>query len=121
MFSVARPADPRAALGCAAGVRRGRLRGHGAAARPGDRGVDEDVSAGDRRRSPIDNTNGKVDIEGVDGSSVEVHIEKIARRHPTRPRALAASHFIKERLPSRVSLNTERMNGVMIGAGFGSK
>jgi hypothetical protein len=68
----------------------------------------------------IDNTNGKVDIEGVDGSSVEVHIEKIARATSDEAaRQLLPRISIKEEItPSRVSLNTERMNGMMIGAGF---
>lgn len=68
----------------------------------------------------IDNVNGKVDIEGVDGSTVEVHAEKIA--HATTDaaaRELLPRISIKEDVtPARVSISTERLSGVMIGASF---
>ena len=68
----------------------------------------------------IVNTNGKIEIEGTDGSTVEVKAEKIARgatdaaAHELLPRIV-----IKEDIkPDRVSLETERMSGIMIGAAF---
>lgn len=68
----------------------------------------------------IDNTNGKVEIEGVDGSTVEVHVSKIAHAATDAgARELLPRISIKEDItPNRVSIATERMGGVMIGAGF---
>jgi DUF4097 and DUF4098 domain-containing protein YvlB len=68
----------------------------------------------------IVNTNGKVDVEGVDGSTVEVRAERIARAATdAAARELLPRIVIKEESkPDRVSLETERMNGIMIGAGF---
>ncbi len=68
----------------------------------------------------IDNANGQVEIEGVEGSTVEVHAEKIAHAvTDAGARELLPRISIKEDItPSRVSIVTERMGGVMIGAGF---
>ena len=68
----------------------------------------------------IVNTNGKVDVEGVDGSTVEVRAERIARgATDSAARELLPRIVIKEDIkPDRVTLETERMNGIMIGAGF---
>ena len=68
----------------------------------------------------IVNTNGKVDVEGVDGSTVEVRAERIARgATDAAARELLPRIVIKEESkPDRVSLETERMSGIMIGAGF---
>ena len=68
----------------------------------------------------IVNTNGRVDVEGVDGSTVEVRAERIARgATDAAARELLPRIVIKEeRTADRVSLETERMNGIMIGAGF---
>ena len=68
----------------------------------------------------IVNTNGRVDVEGVDGSTVEVRAERIARgTTDAAARELLPRIVIKEeRTADRVSLETERMNGIMIGAGF---
>jgi DUF4097 and DUF4098 domain-containing protein YvlB len=68
----------------------------------------------------IVNTNGKVDVEGVDGSTVEVRAERIARgATDAAARELLPRIIIKEESrPDRVSLETERMKGIMIGAGF---
>src|SRR5258708_24704909 len=68
----------------------------------------------------IVNSNGLIDIEGVDGSTVEVRAERIAKGSTEA----AAKEFpprivIKEDAkPDRVSIETERMSGIMIGAGF---
>jgi hypothetical protein len=76
------------------------------------------LSAGGEVR--IVNTNGKVEVEGVDGSNVEVRAERVARgATDAAARELLPRIVIKEdATPDRVSLETERMGGVMIGAAF---
>jgi len=68
----------------------------------------------------IVNTNGKIEIEGTDGSTVEVRAEKIARgATDAAARELLPRIAIKEDIkPDRVWLETERMSGIMIGAAF---
>jgi putative adhesin len=76
------------------------------------------LSAGGEVR--IANTNGRIDVEAVDGSSVEVRAERIARAATDEgARELLPRIKINEEItPDRVSLETERMSGVMIGAGY---
>jgi len=68
----------------------------------------------------IGNTNGKIEIEGVDGSTVEIHAERIARGvTDTAARDLLPRIEIKEDVqPNRVSVETGRMRGIMFGASF---
>ncbi len=68
----------------------------------------------------IVNTNGRIEIEGVDGSTVEVRAERIARgATEAAARELLPRIVIKEESkPDRVSLETERMSGIMIGVAF---
>jgi hypothetical protein len=68
----------------------------------------------------IVNTNGRIDVEGVDGPDVEVRAERIARAATdTGARELLPRISIKEDVsPARVSIETERMSGLMIGAAF---
>jgi hypothetical protein len=68
----------------------------------------------------IVNTNGKIDIEGIGGSTVEVRAERIARGTTDEAaRELLPRIVIKEDAkPDRVSLETERMSGIMLGAAF---
>jgi len=68
----------------------------------------------------IVNSNGKVEIEGVDGSTVEVHAVRIARAATDEgARQLLPRISIKEDIkPDRVSIETERIAGIMIAAGF---
>ena len=68
----------------------------------------------------IVNTNGKIEVEGVDGSNVEVRAERIARgASEDAARELLPRIVIKEDIrPDRVSIETERMGGIMIGVGF---
>jgi len=68
----------------------------------------------------IVNTNGRIEVEGVDGTTVEIRAERIARgATDSAARELLPRIIIKEDAkPDRVSLETERMNGIMIGAGF---
>ncbi|HMF98354.1 MAG TPA: DUF4097 family beta strand repeat-containing protein [Vicinamibacterales bacterium] len=68
----------------------------------------------------IDNTNGRIEVEGADTSSVEVRAERIARgATDTAARELLPRIVIKEDArPDRLSIRTERMSGIMIGASF---
>ena len=68
----------------------------------------------------IRNTNGRVEISGVDGSTVEVHAVRIAKATTDEgARQLLPRVTIKEDIgPDRVSIETERMDGIMIAAGF---
>src|SRR5256885_6116951 len=68
----------------------------------------------------IVNTNGRIEVEGVDGSTLEVRAERIARgATESAARELLPRIVIKEDVkPERVTLETERMNGIMIGASF---
>jgi hypothetical protein len=68
----------------------------------------------------IVNTNGRIEVEGVDGSTLEVRAERIARgATDSAARELLPRIVIKEDVkPERVTLETERMSGIMIGASF---
>jgi hypothetical protein len=68
----------------------------------------------------IVNTNGRIDVEGVDGSTVEVKAERIARGSTdAAARELLPRIVIKEDVkPDRITIETERISGIMIGAGF---
>lgn len=68
----------------------------------------------------IGNTNGRIDVEGIDGSTLEIRVEKIARAATeTGARELLPRITIKEDVASGlVSLETARMGGIMIGAKF---
>jgi DUF4097 and DUF4098 domain-containing protein YvlB len=68
----------------------------------------------------IGNTNGKIEVEGVDGATVEVRAERIARgATEAGARQLLPRIVIKEDIaPDRISVATERMSGIMIGASF---
>jgi hypothetical protein len=68
----------------------------------------------------IVNSNGVIDVEGVDGSTVEVRAERIAKGSTeAAANELLPRIVIKEDAkPDRVSIETERMSGIMIGAGF---
>jgi DUF4097 and DUF4098 domain-containing protein YvlB len=68
----------------------------------------------------IDNTNGKIEVEGTDAATVEIRAERIAKgATDAAARELLPRIVIKEdATPERVSVRTERMGGVMIGASF---
>jgi hypothetical protein len=68
----------------------------------------------------IVNTNGKIDIEGSDGSTVEVRAERIARgATDAAARELLPRIVINEDAkPDRVSLETGRMSGILIGVSY---
>jgi Putative adhesin len=68
----------------------------------------------------IVNVNGKVDVEGVDGSTLEVQAERIARGATEQlardllPRVPIEEHAT----PDFVSIETKRIGGFLIGASF---
>ena len=66
----------------------------------------------------IGNTNGRVEIEGVDGATIEVRVERIARGvSDDAARDLLSKIEIREDVkPDRVSIETARIAGIMIGA-----
>jgi putative adhesin len=68
----------------------------------------------------IENTNGKIEVEGVDSGTIEVRAEKIAKgATENAARELLPRIVIREDASAdRVVLQTERMSGVMIGASF---
>jgi Putative adhesin len=66
------------------------------------------------------NTNGKIEVEPGDGPDVQIRAERIARAATeSGARELLPRITIKEDItPDRVSVQTERMSGIMIGAAF---
>src|SRR3954453_21303311 len=66
----------------------------------------------------IGNTNGRVDVEGVDGATVEIRAERIARGvSDDAAKDLLGKIEIKEDTkPDRIAIDTARMGGIMIGA-----
>ncbi len=68
----------------------------------------------------IGNTNGRVEVEGIDGSTLEVRAERVARAATDDgARELLPRIGIKEDAkPDRVSIETERMSGIMLGASY---
>ena len=68
----------------------------------------------------IGNANGRIEVEAAEGSTVEVRAERIARAATDEgARELLPRIVIREDItPDRVSLETERMSGIMLGAGF---
>ena len=68
----------------------------------------------------IANTNGRIEIEGVAGSTVEVRAERIAKAATDAgAKELLPRIVIKEDVkPDHVTIETERISGFMIGANF---
>jgi DUF4097 and DUF4098 domain-containing protein YvlB len=66
----------------------------------------------------VGNTNGKIEVEATDGSTVEVRAERIARAATDEgARELLPRIVIKEDVkPDRIVIETDRMSGIMIGA-----
>ena len=65
----------------------------------------------------ITNGNGTIEIEGVEGAMVDVRAERIARAATVAAaRELLPRINIKEDItPNRVAIETERLNGIVIG------
>jgi Toastrack DUF4097 len=68
----------------------------------------------------IVNTNGKIEVEGTDGTTLEVRAERIAKgaTDAAARELLPRIKIIEDAKPDRVSIETERMGGIMFGAGF---
>lgn len=68
----------------------------------------------------IVNTNGKIDVEGIDGTTVEVRAERIAKgaTEAAAREMLPRIKITEDVKPDRVSIETERMGGILLGAGF---
>src|SRR5262245_41451947 len=68
----------------------------------------------------VSNVNGRVDVEGVDGSTVEITAERIARGASDRlANELLKRVTIEEHAtPDSVSVRTQRVEGILIGANF---
>jgi Putative adhesin len=68
----------------------------------------------------IVNANGRIEVEGVEGGSVEVEAEKIARGATEQiARDLLPRIPIDERVtPDFISIETRRLNGFLIGASY---
>jgi DUF4097 and DUF4098 domain-containing protein YvlB len=68
----------------------------------------------------IVNANGRIDIEAVDGRSVEVRAERIARATSDESARdiLSRIRITEDIKPGRVSLRTERLEGILIGVRF---
>jgi Putative adhesin len=68
----------------------------------------------------IVNTNGKIEVEGIDGTTLEVRAERIAKGvTEAAAREFLPRITITENVkPDRVSIETERMGGILMGAAF---
>src|SRR6185436_11788064 len=68
----------------------------------------------------IVNANGRIDIEAVDGRSVEVRAERIVRATSDESARdiLSRLRITEDIKPGRVSLRTERLEGILIGVRF---
>ena len=68
----------------------------------------------------IVNANGRIEVEGVDGSTLEVQAERIARGATEQlARDLLPRIPIEEHAtPDFVSIETKRLNGFLIGASY---
>ncbi len=66
------------------------------------------------------NINGKVEVQGVEGHTVEIVAERIARgaTDESARELLPRIKITEDVKPDRVSVETERMGGIMIGAGY---
>ena len=65
----------------------------------------------------IINTNGRIDVEGVDGNTVDVSAERVARATTeAAAKEMLPRITIKEDIrPDRVSIEAERIQGLLIG------
>lgn len=68
----------------------------------------------------IVNTNGRIDVEGIDGTTLEVRAERIAKgaTDAAASELLPRIRITEDVKPDRVTIETERMGGILIGAGF---
>lgn len=65
----------------------------------------------------IGNTNGRVDVEGVDGNTVDIRAERIAKATTdgAAQELLPRIKIEEEAKPDRIDVHTARMSGIMVG------
>jgi Toastrack DUF4097 len=65
----------------------------------------------------LTNTNGSIDVEGVDGSTLEVRAERIVRSTSDQAArdVLSRVAITEERQPDRVTIHTQGLEGLVIG------
>jgi DUF4097 and DUF4098 domain-containing protein YvlB len=68
----------------------------------------------------ISNVNGRVEVEGVDGASVEVTAERIARgaTEQLADQLLTRIPIVDHATPDSVSVETQKVEGILIGASY---
>src|SRR5581483_5452320 len=66
----------------------------------------------------VGNTNGRIDIEGIDGNTVEIHAERIAKATTdgAAQELLPRIKIEEEARPDRIEVHTARISGIMVGA-----
>lgn len=66
----------------------------------------------------VGNTNGRIDVEGTDGNTVEVHAERIAKATTdgAAQELLPRIKIEEDARPGRIDVHTARMSGIMLGA-----
>jgi putative adhesin len=66
------------------------------------------------------NVNGRVDVEGVDGTTVEITAEKIARGATDQLASdlLKRVSIVDHATPDSVSVETQKIDGILLGASF---
>src|SRR5579884_4280976 len=66
----------------------------------------------------VGNTNGRIEVEGVDGNTVEVRAERIAKAttDAAAKELLPRIKIDEDVRPDRVDVHTARMGGIMLGA-----
>jgi hypothetical protein len=66
----------------------------------------------------IANVNGTIEVEGIEGSTIEVRAERIARAATDQSARDLLSHIVihEDVRPDRVALETERLSGILLGA-----
>jgi Putative adhesin len=67
----------------------------------------------------IGNTNGRIDIEGVDGNTVDVRAERIAKATTDEAarELLPRIKITDEAQPDHITIETAKIGGIMLGAG----
>ena len=68
----------------------------------------------------VANVNGRVDVEGVDGSTLEITAEKVARGATDQLAGdlLKRVSIVDHATPDSVSVETQKIEGILIGASF---
>ncbi len=64
--------------------------------------------------------NGAIDVEGVEGSTVEIRAERVARAttEKTAGNLLSRIAIVEDVTPDRVSIRTDGIPGILVGVGY---